>query len=247
MLNGELQAYLQRFVLKGVNVDPDLIPDAINLALLEIQRGMQFVVAGQIVTIQHDWSAMADNIVQPYRTNGIALESSVTRVRAVYRSRIDPTTNTAMRGQRIISTSMEARDNDQGHGVSPCESWWMDARRVKIGRNGCELVTDQATDVKYWIDYFAMLPPLLEVSAENWFTCHAWDAIAYLAASIAFQSEFDPQKIQFFEAKAIDKIKTAINADIRLSAGGVSEDVVPDAPDWFGDVQGRNSNNWRRR
>jgi hypothetical protein len=237
---GDMQEYVQRMLMKGVNVDVDLVGMAINLAMQEIQTGT--TING--VNCQHDWTANAAHYVLPYQLGGIVLENALSRVRAVYQAHVDPVTKNQFRGRYIQPSSTEARDNRmqgqhhhfegtgiQSHGTG--ETWWVQERRLMLGHGRREISGGQCTDKNLWLDVFRLLDPLVNTADENWFTVNLWDAIAYKAAAIGFQNEFDPKRMELFNGLALERIKSVIDFDQRFSDGGVAEDVVPTSPHLF--------------
>lgn len=227
--------------------DPDLLPWAINQAQMEIQRGV--LVNGNMV--QPDWTASERHYVLPYQSGGIVLEDAVMRVRAVYRAHHETTNGEELRGTYLHPTSGESRDNHReshtshwNHGDlrshhGGCETWWIEERRLKLGHSRREIVGDNVSNLRLWLDVFRLVNDLRLPTDENWFTINLWDALAYKAAAIGFQAEFDPKRITMYESMALSKIQSAINADQRFHDGGVADDVIPPRPHLFNQSNAR--------
>ena len=234
---GQISEYIQRRILKKENYDPEIIRLAVNEAQTEIQRGN--LINGAMV--QHDWSCMQSHYVREYRPGGILLEDAVTRVRMVYR------THTLANGQVVRSRPLQPSSEDlqdnridqRHHDFYPSDidmenlvrhrhghiCWWIEERKITLSRHA-----EAEQGLKLWCEVYRILPPLVNPTDENWFTIHAWDALAWKATAMGFGTDVDVEAAAFFEKMAITRIQSAINADQRFQAAGVSDDYLPPRP-----------------
>ena len=238
---GEISEYIQRRILKKENYDPEVIRSAINEAQLEMQRGV--LINGQMV--QRDWTAMEAHYVRDYQPGGIALEDAVTRVRMVFHTR-DDGEGGVYRGEPLRPSSEDAQDvkrDHHNHDFYPTATgddtgmvrhrhghvvWWVEERKLMLSRHG-----HAAGDLNLWFDVYRVLPCLVNPTDSNWFTVHAWDALAWKACALGFGNDVDVEAATFFDKMATARIQSAINADQRFAAAGTADVVRPPRPQIF--------------
>lgn len=235
---GQLSEYVQKRILKKWDTDPEIIRTVINEALMEMQRGV--IIDGAM--IQRDWSAMQYHYIRDYKSGGIQLDDSVTRVRMVYKTYTNADGN-VLRAKPLTPSSEDAQDNRRdGHHMFHYQTddqinsgkkhgehnvWWIEERKIMLGRH----LHECNEEIKLWVEVYRILPALINPTDTNWFTEHAWDAVAWKAAAIGFSDT--PDRFQVYETVANARIKSLINADERYDAAGTADVVRPARPNPF--------------
>ena len=159
---------------------------------------------------RYDWTCQEDHLVAPYSLNGIPIDDTVRRVRAVYVADTDAVTGQPRRGRELAGSNRDAQEarelSEQHHRHQQFgahgrrhhhhdKAWWLEERRLWTNEH-------HLAGTNLWLDIYAILPDYQDVADEDWFSTHAPEALVYKAASLGAAFGWESARSEFWRVLA---------------------------------------------